>query len=329
MQETVLVTGGSGFIGTWVLRELIDQGKQVIALDVRPVTERWSRVLGAGAKDVVFSDVPLIDRDGLLALMKQHGVSYVIHLAALLTPDCQQDPFRGCQVNVLGSTAVFDAARLAGSVEAISFASSYAVYGSGTADSSGTAQAVRSDDDSPGGSRRSATSQPPMFYGAFKQAVDLIASQYWTHFGLRSLAIRPHVVYGPEREIGLTAGPSLACRAAVRNDSYQIGYTGAAGYDYVEDVARAFVRGAFECPAGATVADLPSEPATTHEIVHHIERCLPAATGRITVFGPAIPANVPSAFSDIRRVLPGWEPTSLASGIAQTIAYYQRVESNA
>jgi len=307
MQETVLVTGGSGFIGTWVLRELIDQGKRVVALDVRPATERWSRVLGAGAKHVVFSDVPLIDRDGLLALMKQHGVSHVIHLAALLTPDCQQDPFRGCQVNVLGSTAVFDAARLAGSVEAIAFASSYAVYGSASA----------------------TTPQPPMFYGAFKQAVDLIAEQYWSHFGLRSLAIRPHVVYGPEREIGLTAGPSLACRAAVRNDSYQIGYIGAAGYDYVEDVARAFVRGAFECPAGATVADLPSEPATTHEIVHHIERCLPAATGRIAVFGPAIPANVPSAFSDIRRVLPGWEPTSLASGIAQTIAYYQRVESNA
>ncbi len=137
MQNTVLVTGGSGFIGTWVLRVLLEVGKRVITLDVLPATERWKRVLGARAKDVVFSDVPLIDRNGLAELMKQHGVSHVIHLAALLTPDCQQDPFRGCQVNVLGSTAVFDAARLAGSVQAIAIASSYAVYGSGTA------QAVR------------------------------------------------------------------------------------------------------------------------------------------------------------------------------------------
>lgn len=303
--NAVLVTGGSGFIGTWVLRELLGHGKRLVALDVRPTPERWSRVLGEKAKEVLLSGVPLTDRDGLAALMKEHGVSHVIHLAALLTPDCQQDPFRGCQVNVLGSTAVFDAARRAGSVQAIAFASSYAVYGG--ANGSGL--------------------QPPMFYGAFKQAVDLIAEQYWRHFGLRSLAIRPHVVYGPEREIGLTAGPSLACRAAARGESYQIGYTGTAGYDYVEDVARAFVRGALECPAGATVADLPSEPATTHEIVHHIEKSLPAATGRITVSGPAIPANVPTAFSDIRQVLPGWEPTSLASGIAQTIAYYQRAES--
>jgi UDP-glucose 4-epimerase len=305
--ETVLVTGGSGFIGTWVLRDLLEAGKQVIALDVRPATERWSRVLGARANDVVFCDVSLMDRDALAGLIKRHGVSHVIHLAALLTPDCQQDPFRGCQVNVLGSTSVFDAARLAGSVQAIAFASSYAVYG----DPSAT------------------THQPPMFYGAFKQAVDLIAEQYWTHFGLRSLAIRPHVVYGPEREVGLTAGPSLACRAAVCGESYQIGYTGAAGYDYVEDVARAFVRGVIECPAGATVADLPSEPATTYEIVQQIEKCLPAATGRITVSGPAIPTNVPTAFSDIRQVLPGWEPTSLASGIARTIAYYRNAENNA
>lgn len=322
--ETVLVTGGSGFIGTWVLRDLLEAERRVVALDVRPATERWSRVLGARATDVVFSDLSLIDRDGLIALMKEHDVSHVIHLAALLTPDCQQDPFRGCQVNVLGSTAVFDAARLAGSVEAIAFASSYAVYGSGAA------QAVRSGgDDVTEGLRRSTTAHPPMFYGAFKQAVDLIAEQYWTHYGLRSLAIRPHVVYGPERENGLTAGPSLACRAAVRGESYQIGYTGKAGYDYVEDVARAFVRGAMECPSGATVADLPSEPATTHEIVHHIEKCLPSATGRISVSGPAIPANIPTAFSDIRQVLPGWEPTSLASGIAQTIAYYQPAESGA
>lgn len=306
MQNTALVTGGAGFIGSWTLRELLGRGIRVVALDVRPAPDRWNRILGPAAKEIDFSDVSLTDRDGLTALMKIHGVSHVIHLAALLTPDCQQDPFRGCQVNVLGSTAIFDAARLAGSVQSIAFASSYAVYGS-----AGTNDA------------------PPMFYGAFKQAVDLIAEQYWTHFGLRSLAIRPHVVYGPEREAGLTAGPSLACRAAARGESYQIGYTGIAGYDYVEDVAIAFVRGALECPAGATVADLPSEPATPQAIVQQIERCLPEATGRVAVSGPAIPSNLPSSIKDIRRVLPGWEPTSLANGIAKTIAYYRRAEGKA
>lgn len=301
---TVLVTGGGGFIGTWVVRELLARQMQVVVLDVRPATQRWERVLGERAKEIVFTATALTDRDAIRSLLESHKVSRIIHLAALLTPDCQRDPFLGCQVNVLGSTAVFDAARLAGSVEAIVCASSYAVYGGAGA----------------------AGLQPPMFYGAFKQAVDLIAEQYWVHYGQRSLAIRPHVVYGPEREIGLTAGPSLACRAAVRGERYQIGYTGAVGYDYVEDVARAFVRGVMECPEGATVVDLPSEPATTHDIVRQIEQCLPAATGHIMVSGPAIPPNVPPDFRDIRHVLTGWEPTSLADGIARTIAYYRRAE---
>lgn len=301
----VLVTGASGFIGSWVLRELLDRGRRAVALDVRPATGRWSRVVGARVGEVPFSATPLTNRDGLRALIETHGISHIIHLAAWLTPDCQRDPFRGCEANVLGSTAVFDAARLAGSVRAISLASSYAVYGA------------------EGGPE----SAPPMFYGAFKQAVDAIAGQYWQHFGLRSLAIRPHVVYGPERESGLTAGPSLACRAAVRGDRYEIAYQGIAGYDYVEDVARAFVRGVEECPPGATVADLPSETASTDEIVTHIERCCPEAAGRISVSGPPLPSNHPTAPRDIRLLLPGWEATPLASGIARTIAYHRRCEA--
>jgi UDP-glucose 4-epimerase len=306
MPDTVLVTGGSGFIGTWVLRELLDTGARVVALDVRPATERWNRVLGAGAKDVIFSDVPLTDRDGLAALMKQHDVSHVIHLAALLTPDCQQDPFRGCQVNVLGSTAVFDAARITGQIVAVSYASSYAVYGDQPQAAAEQPQA------------------PPMFYGAFKQAVDLIAEQYWRHGGLRSIAIRPHVVYGPERELGLTAGPSLACRAAVRGEPYTIGYRGVVGYDYVEDVARAFVRGAMECPAGATIVDLPSEPATTEVFAQILTELQPSSAGTISVSGPTIPSNVPPTPRPIARVLMNWRPTTLAAGISKTLKYYRK-----
>lgn len=88
-------------------------------------------------------------------------------------------------------------------------------------------------------------------------------------------------------------------------------------------------------PADSPLCSLPNVivashiASTTHEIVQQIEKCLPAATGRITVSGPAIPANIPTAFSDIRQVLPGWEPTSLAIGIAQTIAYYRSAENNA
>lgn len=298
MSGTVLVTGGSGFIGTWVVRELLAHGARVVALDVHPAPDRWQAVLGSRATDVAWTNIALTDRDALQALMETEQVTHVIHLAALLTPACQQDPYLGCQVNILGSTAVFDAARRSGQVQAISYASSYAVYGDGT-------------------------ESPPSFYGAFKQAVDGIAEQYWQHFGLRSLAVRPHVVYGPERDQGLTAGPSLACRAAARGEAYHIGYTGSVGYDYVEDVATVFVRGVLNCPAGALVVDLPSELATTETFAERISTHVPEAAGRITVSGPRVPPNIPPVMHDLRALFPDWQPTSLADGIAKTVDFYR------
>jgi UDP-glucose 4-epimerase len=305
MSESVLVTGGSGFIGTWVLRALLERGARPVVVDLQPGAKRWRRVLGDRAGAVVWAATSLLDRDRLQAVLEGHDVSRIIHLAALLTPACQQDPWLGFQVNVVGSMAVLEAARRSGRVRSLSYASSYAVYGAETGDTP----------DEP--------NRPAMFYGAFKQAVDLIAEQYWRHFGIASVAVRPHVVYGPERDQGLTAGPSLAARAAALGEACSIGYTGPAGYDYVEDVATAFVRAAFECPAGATVVDLPGEKATTAEFVQAIDAALPGSAERITVHGPPIPVNLPPRPNYIGNLFPDWHATSLLEGVRKTIAFYQ------
>lgn len=306
MTPGVLVTGGCGFIGTWVVRELLCREARVVAIDPHPAPERWRRVLGTRAAEVERADVSLLDRDGLQRLIDQRDLTHVIHLAALLTPACQADPWLGCQVNVLGSTSVFDAARRSGQVRAVSYASSYAVYG-GEVPPPGQA---------PEG--------PPMFYGAFKLAVDLIAEQYWRHFGLRSVAVRPHVVYGPERDQGLTAGPSLAARAAARGEAYTIGYTGEVCYDYVEDVALAFVRSAFESPPGASVVDLPGEPAVPEVFVQAIDAVVPGAGERLQVSGPPIPSNIPPEPHYIGELFPDWRATPLAEGVRRTIEFYRR-----
>lgn len=305
MPINVLVTGGSGFIGTWVLHELLSREAIPVVVDHQPNPTRWQRVLGDNARRVQWSDASLLDPDALLATIERHDVSHIIHLAALLTPACQQDPWLGCQVNVMGSTAVFEAARRSGRVRAISYASSYAVYGPEAVDDP-TVQ-----------------NRPPMFYGAFKQAVDLITEQYWRHFQLRSVAVRPHVVYGPERDQGLTAGPSLAARAAVSGEGYTIGYRGTVGYDYVEDVGRAFVRSAFECPPGATVVDLPGELATSEDFARAIELAVPSAAGRILVDGPLIPSNIPTQPNFINHLFADWRATPLVEGVRKTVEFYR------
>lgn len=306
MSQVVLVTGGSGFIGTWVLRALLQRDARPIVLDAQPGGGGWSLLLGDQANQIERIEVSLLDRDAIQEAIAQHQVTHVIHLAALLTPACQADPWLGCQVNVLGSTAVFDAARRSQQIRGISYASSFAVYGPEEVDHT----------DEP--------NRPPHFYGAFKQAVDLIAEQYWRHFGLASVAVRPHVVYGPLREQGLTAGPSLACRAAAKGERYAIGYTGRVGYDYVEDVAEAFVRAALECPLGAHVVDLPGEVATSEAFVCAIEAALPESRGQIEVNGPAIPSNIPPRPRYISELFAEWTPTPLADGVRRTIDFYRR-----
>ncbi|MBI5761374.1 MAG: NAD(P)-dependent oxidoreductase [Planctomycetales bacterium] len=310
MVTTVLVTGGSGFVGTWVLRELLARGIRPVVLDVIDAPERWRRVLGENAARVSFVPGSLLDRDRLAQVCDEFHVTHIIHLAALLTPACQQDPWTGCQVNVLGSVALFEQARIRPQqIRGLSYASSLAVFGPEPDDAVAGAGAIEN--------------RPPTFYGAFKQAVELIAEQYWRHFQVASVGIRPHVVYGPERDQGLTAGPSLAARAAARGEPFTINYTGRVGYDYVEDVALAFVRSALDTPAGACVVDLPSEPATVDEIVATIDAVVPGAAARLSVAGSAIPSNIPSRLQLISSLFPDWQATTLANGIRKTVDFYR------
>ncbi len=103
---------------------------------------------------MIHTDARLTDPESLLQLIGRYKITHVIHLAAMLTPACQQDPWQGFQVNVAGSTAVFEAVRRSRQIQGLSYASSYAVLRSGD------------------GRERRTVQSPPTFYGAFKQAVD-------------------------------------------------------------------------------------------------------------------------------------------------------------
>src|SRR5262249_29941755 len=127
-----------------------------------------------------------------------------------------------------------------------------------------------------------ADGHPVSHYGVHKQANEGAARVYWRDAGLASVGLRPHVVYGPGRDHGLTAGPTLALLAAAHGETYEIPFGGRTQFQYVADVAGQFIDAARGASSGAVVRNVggPSEHVT--DVVAAIEDALPEAAGRIT-----------------------------------------------
>lgn len=121
---TVLVTGGLGGIGQWVVRGLLARGQSVTVLDNRS-DERVSTTFGTGA-EVVVADVT--DSARLRAICRQREITGIAHFASVLARSCQANPRLATRVNVEGTICVLEAALACGAHRVI-YASSASVYG--------------------------------------------------------------------------------------------------------------------------------------------------------------------------------------------------------
>ena len=303
--ERWLITGALGCIGAWACVQLVREGHAVVGFDLGTDRHRPELVMSPDeieAVNYVHGDVT--DLATVEAVLEREGITHVLHLAAMLVPLAAADPVRGAQVNVVGTVNVFEAAKRRG-LPGVAYASSAAVYD--------RADGIRVTEDADG--------HPINHYGVHKQANEGAARVYWRDEGLASIGLRPHIVYGPGRDHGMTAGPTLAMVAATQGEPYEIPFGGRAQFQYAPDAARRFIEAAREAREGAVVRNLGGPPEHVAEVVEAIESILPQAAGTIT-FKEDHLLPLPEDMESSRPVT-----TPLRDGVRETIELVQAVGS--
>ena len=184
----------------------------------------------------------------------------MIHLAALQVPFVRDDPVAGARVNVTGTVNVLEAVRRRGDgMGPVVYASSIAARRRPTASTRARSTASSS----------SPTRAP--------------RPRYFADFGVSSIGLRPHTLYGPGRDQGLTSAPTAAMVAAARGEAYEIPFGGSLQLQYTADAGEQFVRASEARVEGASVHNLDGPVASVEEIIAAIEQAAPEAAGTITV----------------------------------------------
>jgi len=246
-----LVTGGTGFIGVNVVRELAAHGHAVVSIDVGPPDALTHRFLEPWRERVTWVTGDVLDGALLERVAADHPIERIVHAAAY-TPygDQEQTHFRFCVDNNLGSTlALLELATRQGARRLL-FVSTVAVYQREYQGDSGAGKVFAED----------APLAPSHVYGITKVAGEGLVRRYGRLFGLEVASLRLAQNWGPMERVtpyhARMAIPYMWVRQAVRGEPitpspFGVGVTEGRclnqDHPYVLDTAAA-IRAVLEAP---------------------------------------------------------------------------------
>jgi nucleoside-diphosphate-sugar epimerase len=179
-----LVTGGAGFIGSHIVQTLLEQGESVRVLDnfstgkrenLEPLTQQFN----GDRLEILEGDL----RDASCVEEAVRGVEVIFHEAAFVSvPQSIEEPQTCFEVNIKGTSLLFDSARKAGVKRAV-VASSAAIYGD--------SDALPLVEDTP--------PRPMSPYAVSKRVKEMYAELFTSSYGLEVVALRYFNVYGPRQ----------------------------------------------------------------------------------------------------------------------------------
>lgn len=293
MSRKVLVTGGAGFVGSNLVRGLLERGDSVRVLDNFSTGNRANLAELEGDIDVIEGELRSYER----VHHAVRGVEVVFHLGALPSvPRSVQDPLTTSAVNVEGTLNVLLAARDEG-VRRVVFASSSSVYGN--------SQELPL--------RESARPDPISPYGVAKLAAERYCVSFSRVYPLETVALRYFNVFGPRqdpRSQYAAVVPRFITEAAAGRPLPIFGDgTQSRDFTFVANVVEATILAA-DAPAasGAVVNVAAGRSVTVSELAESVGAVLGRPVEKQHL-APR-PGEVRHSWADVgeaRRLL-GWEP---------------------
>ena len=263
-----LVTGGTGLIGSRIVRDLVKEGEQVVAYDLFPEGSFLHHLLSEEEKTrvkIVRGDVT--DLPNLIHTAQENNVEKIFHMASLLGEASYANPPLTLKVMAEGTNNVFETARLL-EVKKVVWASSVAVFGS---------QEMYAEEYIP----NDAPHYPASWglYAACKSLNENMSICYRDRFGLDISAIRYTLMYGPGRYGGASY---VVSRELIEKPA--VGKPGKVPYGddvpnwlYVDDAARATVLAAKVARTNTMAFNISGDIRSTSEVADYVRKLLPEA----------------------------------------------------